>query len=348
MHLTHDLVGAAHYHRFGALRQWSLRGCFASPRRRGVSVTGTMTTDLSRRALLSACAAAVLSSTGEARAQNSPVATRTYRGRSEDEWLTLMATRPAQRMVSRHSSTAVVYCLDLGDGVLTAFKAERPRQETWWRHEIVSYRLAKLLGIDNRVPPVVGKRVPATVFGRYAASDRLVIQSDQQIRGSAAVWVPNLRGEQLHTPERRREWMGWMQPGAVIPAASRERARQISEVLLFDWLMANSDRWNCCNIPVDEGSQLVVRDNDGGWFLPIISRVNEPDMVRRLSRRVWERLRATDGAALRAEVERDPLRSENLLGRAEYAAYDRRHERVVAHVEGLIRRWGEPAVLAWP
>lgn len=306
-----------------------------------------MSTDLSRRALLSACVAAALTSKGVARAQNNRAA-NTYRGRSEDEWLTLMATRPAQRMVSRHSSTAVVYCLDLGDGILTAFKAERPHQETWWRHEIVSYRLAKLLGIDGRVPPAVGKRVPASIFGRYAASDRLVVQDDRQIRGSAAVWVPGLRGEQLHTPDRRREWTGWMQPGATIPAASMERARQISEVLVFDWLMANFDRWNCCNIPVDERSELVVRDNDGGWSLPVISHINAPDNVRRLPRRVWERLRTATAAALQTEVERDPLHTENLLGRSEYAAYDRRRVRLITHVEGLIRRWGEAAVLAWP
>lgn len=305
-----------------------------------------MTWHLSRRALLTACAAAL--STRVARAQNPQPSSRPYRGRSEDEWLTLMATRPAQRMVSRHSSTAVVYCLDLGEGVLIAFKAERPRQETWWRHEIVSYRLAKLIGIEGRVPPVVGKRVPATIFGRYTASDRLVVQEDRQIRGSAAVWVPGLRGEQLHTPERRSEWTAWMQPGATIPAASMERARQISEVLVFDWLMANFDRWNCCNIPVDERSQLVVRDNDGGWSLPVLSHINAPDNVRRLSRRMWARLRTADGAALRAEVERDPLHTENLLGRSEYVAYDRRRARLIAHVEGLIRRWGEAAVLAWP
>ncbi len=306
-----------------------------------------MTQDLSRRAILTACAATL--ATGVARAQNpQPTSSRSYRGRSEDEWLTLMATRPAQRMISRHSSTAIVYCLDHGDGILSAFKAERPHQETWWRHEIVSYRLAKLLGIDGRVPPVVGRRVPATIFGRYTASDHLVVQSDRQIRGSAAVWVPTLRGEQLHTPERRREWTSWMVPGATIPAASRERARQISEVLVFDWLMANYDRWNCCNIPVDEHSQIVVRDNDGGWSPPVMARINAPDAVRRLPRRVWERIRTVDGAALRAEVERDPMRAENLIGRVECDAYDRRRARLVTHVESLIRRYGEDAVLAWP
>ena len=153
-------------------------------------------------------------------------AARTFRGRAEDEWLTLLASRPAERMVSRFNSTAIVFGLELGGGLMTAFKPERPGQESWWRHEIVSYRFATLLGIENRVPPTVGRRVPASVFGRYAASDRLVVGEGGLIRGSASVWMPVLRGGGLHTEASRRVWREWLSPGATIPAEHRERARQ--------------------------------------------------------------------------------------------------------------------------
>jgi hypothetical protein len=251
-------------------------------------------------------------------------------------------------MVSRHSSTAIVYRLDLGDNLEIGFKAERPHQETWWRHEIISYRFARLLGIEGRVPPVVGRRVPASMFGRYAASDRLVTGSDGMIRGSASVWMPVLRGEQLHTGDARREWTRWMTPGAEIPAARRERARHIAVLLIFDWLMANYDRWNCCNIPVDEHNDLVYRDNDAGWAVSVMNRVSTPDGIRRLPRALWERLQRVDGAALRAEVARDPMSNEHLIGRAECAAYDRRRARLLRHLQDQMQQHGESAVLAWP
>lgn len=308
-----------------------------------------MTTDLSRRVFLSACAGLATASGSRALAQNPQRgAARTFRGRTEDEWLALMATRPVVRMVSRFNSTAIVFCLDLGDQVMTSFKPERPGQESWWRHEVVSYRFAKLLGIENRVPPAVGRRVPASVFGRYVASDRLVVGDRAMIRGSASVWMPVLRGGGLHTDESRREWRQWLAPGAPIPGERGERARQIAVLLVFDWLMANTDRWNCCNIPLDERDDLVYRDNDAGWSSTLLNRINTPNHVQRLPRSLWERVRAVDGAALRAEVERDPLRAEGLIGRSECAGYDRRRARLIAHVEGLVRRHGESAVLAWP
>ncbi len=300
---------------------------------------------LPRRALLASAVGAALLRAAPSFAQHGR---RTFRGRAEDEWLRELATRPVTRMVSRHSSTAIVFCLDLGDGFQTAFKPERPGQESWWRHEIVSYRFAKLLGIDDRVPPTVGRTVPATIFGRFAASDRLITQPDGMVRGSASVWMPTLRGEQLHTPDARREWSGWLVPGAAIPAARNERARQIAQLLVLDWIMANYDRWNCCNIPVDERAQLVFRDNDAGWFPRVMNRVNAPDAIRRLPRSMWERLRGLDTAAFRAEVERDPMASVGLMGRAEYAAYERRRARLIEHIEALLRRHGEAAVLAWP
>ena len=156
-----------------------------------------------------------------------------------------------------------------------------------------------------------------------------------------------LRGGGLHTEASRRAWRAWLTPGAEIPEEHRERARQIAALLVFDWLMANTDRWNCCNIPLDERGDLVYRDNDAGWSPPLMNHVNTPNNVQRLPRSLWARVRAVDGAALRAEVERDPMRAEGLIGRSECAGYDRRRARLIAHVEGLVRRHGEGAVLAW-
>ena len=78
---------------------------------------------------------------------------RMFRGRSEDEWLRQMSERPVVRTLERFHSTLFVFHMDLGDGVEISFQPERPGQETFWRREVTSYHLARLLGIDNRVPP---------------------------------------------------------------------------------------------------------------------------------------------------------------------------------------------------
>ena len=274
---------------------------------------------------------------------------RMFRGRSEDDWIAQLSTRPVLRMISRHSSTATVFRMDLGDGIEIGFKPSRPGQERWWRHEIVSYRLARILGIEGRVPPVVGRHLDGRLFGNFLHVDAMRIARDGLVPGSASVWMPALHGERLHEPRERRHWTAWLdprQPWPTVPAEN-ERARQISELLVFDYLMANFDRWNCCNIPLDENNQIVMRDNDAGWFPDVMNRVGSPDVVHRLPRHLYAALRTATGEALRAEVARDPRSNEGLLLEGAVPAYDRRREALLRHIEALIRTHGEANVLGW-
>ena len=273
---------------------------------------------------------------------------RMYRGRSEDEWLELMATRPVVRVISRHQSTAIVYRVELEGGVEIGFKPARPRQEQWWRSEIASYRLARLLGIENRVPPVVGRRIALRDFGRLAHRSSLIEGRDGMVSGSASVWLNDLHGEELHINPAHHEWVGWMNPERTIPDEKRERARQIAELLVFDFLMGNYDRWNCCNIPVDGDGQLVFRDNDAGWQARVLLTVGGPSFIRRLPRSLYEGIQRTTADALRAEVERDPRARDRLLPDATYPAFTHRRQVLLDHLQRMIRRWGEARVFVWP
>ncbi len=287
-------------------------------------------------------------SVGRAEGGQGAPAARVFRGRAEDEWLREMATRPVARMISRHMSTAVVYRLDLGDGIEVGFKPERPGQTYWWRREIVSYHFARLLGIEGRVPPVVGRRVPASMFGRFARRDALVVDAEGMVPGSASVWMPSLHGEEIHVGEGRQEWGRWLRPGAHIPEEHRERARQIAVLLVFDHLMGNFDRWNCCNIPIDEHDQLVYRDNDAGWQPRILDHVGSPSHIRRLPRSLYEALGRVTGDALRAAFERDPMASVGFVVPEALPAYDRRRRKLLDHLRRIIARHGEDAVMPWP
>jgi hypothetical protein len=272
-----------------------------------------------------------------------------FRGRPEDAWLQEMSTRPVVRLVERFSSTAIVYHLDLGGGVEIAFKPERPGQEFFWRHEVVAYRFARAVGMRERVPPTVGRRLPPSVFGRWAARDQLrVTGRDRTIAGAASVWMPVLGRAQLHTPESRRQWVPWLDPARPLPPeAHSRRARQLAEVLFFDYIQSNYDRFNCCNIPVDEHGDIVIRDNDAGWYLGPMRNLGHPSSLRRLPRSLYDGLRRVDAQALRAEVDRDPLARERLVEGGVWAEYDRRRGLALARIEALIARYGASQVLPW-
>ncbi len=275
---------------------------------------------------------------------------RMFRGRSEDEWLRQMSERPVVRTMERFHSTLFVFHMDLGDGVEISFQPERPGQETFWRREVTSYHLARLLGIENRVPPTVGKRVPLSAFGRFANGVGLVVDRRGMVLGSASVWMPTLNRVRMHLPPARREWSSWVNPSRPLPeGALRERARQVSEVLVFDYLAANYDRWNCCNITADEHDDLVFRDNDAGWFPDVINRLGDPNVVRRVPRYLYEAVQRVTPELLRESVSHDPMAgSVHLVASRAYTGYELRRQALLANLRRQVERHGEAAVFPWP
>lgn len=274
---------------------------------------------------------------------------RMFRGRSEDEWLQQMSERPVVRTLERFHSTLFVFHMDLGDGVEISFQPERPGQETFWRREVTSYHLARLLGIENRVPPTVGKRVPLSAFGRFANGVGLVVDRRGMVLGSASVWMPTLNRVHMHVDPNRREWVRWMNPANPIAPESMERARQVSEVLVFDYLAANYDRWNCCNITADENNNLVFRDNDAGWFPDVINRLGDPNVVRRVPRYLFESVQRVTPEMVRESVSHDPMASSvHLVASRAYTGYELRRQALLANLRRMAARHGEAAVFPWP
>ncbi len=292
---------------------------------------------------------AALATAPAAAAPATAEAPRMFRGRSEDEWVRLMHERPVVRTVARFHSTLYVFHMDLGDGVEISFQPEQRNLETFWRREVASYHLARLLGIQNRVPPTIGKRVPLSAFGRLGRGTNLVVDREGMVYGSASVWMPVLHGAQMHEAPARQEWSSWMNPANPLPPGRGERARQVSEVLVFDYLAANYDRWNCCNITVDENNDLVFRDNDAGWFPRVINGLGSPSVVRRVPRYLYESMQRATPAALRASIARDPMSSRmRLIPDESYVGYDRRRNAALGSLRRMVQRHGEAAVFPWP
>jgi hypothetical protein len=279
-----------------------------------------------------------------------PVAhVRMYLGRSEDEWMQLMNDRPVVRTVEVFFSTLHVYRMDLGNGVEISFQPSQAHLEPFWRHEVASYHLARVLGIENRAPPTIGKRVPLSAFGRFARGVELTVDREGMVVGSASVWVPTLNPAHMHEAPARRIWSSWMNPANPVPDDVRERARQVSEVLVFDYLAANYDRWNCCNIALDDHNDLVFRDNDAGWFPSVINNLGSPNVTRRVPRYLFESVQQATTEAIRASIAHDPLAARvQYVSPQAFTGYEHRRAALIANLRRMITQHGEAAVLYWP
>ncbi len=206
-----------------------------------------------------------------------------------------------------------------------------------------------------------------------------VVDADQTVCGSFSWWVP----ERLVALRLGRGWERWVrfdaplaitpfqrareyaaQAGGTLPldlgdaspAAAAEpdtdgRAAELSDLVLFDYLTHNIDRWggDYTNVRTrGPGGALVFLDNAAG-FIVGQARFGFMDTrlhsVQRFRRSTIDAIRALSIEHFRARVEADvcaPLLDERL-----YAHLEERRTELLAHVDRLIASRGEEAVLAW-
>ena len=128
-------------------------------------------------------------------------------------------------------------------------------------------------------------------------------------------------------------------------------AEQVSTLLVFDYLQGNDDRWSSFNLRTDEHGRFVYRDNNAGWFVRTMARIEWQEFrlrqTQRIRRSLMAALEGADGDALRTELARDPAPDGPVISDAHVRAYEARRAHVLEYFRGLVARYGDAAVMAW-
>ncbi len=236
--------------------------------------------------------------------------------------------------------------------------------------EVAAYRLGRLLGYDNVLPATL-RAIPRPAIRnrmhRRYSDEQTWLDLEESIRwsgrdavGAAIYWVPDMRDIGLDEPERRSEWAGWIGRGGEAPEGQRALARDLSNVILFDYLVANWDRYSGGNLRVigpEDSPRVVIRDNDAAFAAPLPDPIKERlrvelEKVERFSRGTVERLRRLDEAslmtALRDERVEDPQAPDAyLLNETQRAGVLERAATALSWIGALIDVAGEDAVLSF-
>jgi hypothetical protein len=165
--------------------------------------------------------------------------------------------------------------------------------------------------------------------------------------------VPDLRDVGIDTGECIRQWSEWLTLGGQIPDESRSLMAYLSSMLLFDYLIANWDRFSGGNAKGDADARLLyMRDHDSAFapaIQPAIQRRVLDRMLRaqRFSRSFYAALRRLTVAELEGCLAAESA-VEPLLSKAQIAAVFDRRETVVSHVASLIELHGADRVLVFP
>jgi len=259
-------------------------------------------------------------------------------------------------------STSTVFRMRLRGPIDGAFKTATKARPLGPADEVAAYRVARCLHLDN-VPPVVSRDLPLrTLQARLEAesadkwpeiAERLIVTGDGMVRGAAIYWVKDLSDLGLGEGAARTTVLRWLRGDGPLPEAKRPLARTLSDMLAFDYLIANADRWSGDNVKGDAaGSRVYIRDHDLAFGNQSPSQHRKQwsvvSRVERFSRAFYGDLRRLSRGCIERELLEDPRgESGELLSDRQVRAVLDRKQALVSHVQALIAERGERDVLVF-
>lgn len=271
----------------------------------------------------------------------------------------------------------------LEDGTKGYFKPKQAFSAAHWYSEVAAYYLDRELGL-GRVPPTTGRRFQWAALERAAGGDdrvsELGIAPDGTIKGAFIWWIP----DPLKRLRMGRQWERWVRIQKTLPITPYQRPvdyradlnrrpgireatdptrplakspdvesrpAELSDLLVFDYLTQNVDRWGGGFTNVRTRAQdgpLIYLDNGAGFWLGeqrlglMEARLKA---VQRFRRATIDAVRALDVDAFERRLREDPLAP--VLNEKQLDGLRQRRQAVLDHVGSLVARFGEAAVFPW-
>jgi hypothetical protein len=279
--------------------------------------------------------------------------------------------------------------ITLASGQKGYFKGEQEFSAANWFGEVASFHLDRMLGM-GRVPTVVSRSFAWSKLAPAAGADKRkseMIIKDGQVRGAFVAWIdgalkplvqidgwerwirvkfwPSTAVSPFQRPavwknelvKARRGGNDWRSKEeryrrrSLKPVPDREdRPAELSDLVIFDYLTRNIDRWGGGNTNVltrSPGGELVFLDN-GASFEPGEVRPSLMEarlhVVQRFRRRTIDAIRAFDLAKFEARLASEPVQP--VLTRAQLSALEARRKALLEWVEEQEQEHGE-AIWAW-
>jgi hypothetical protein len=310
-----------------------------------------------------------------------------FLGEPERAWVERLRALPIRSAIKGKGGRSLAFKLELQDGSHGYFKPEQSFSGTAFEAEIVAHALDRALGI-GRVPPTVGRVLDWEQLAPAAEDDEriaeLVFAQDGKLRGALVGWIDGelvpattppgweswVRVERFepwlvtpfqraiehgralqHNVERARKGLQAERYYTDVPKPDHpDRAGELSDMLLLDFLLLNLDRWGGGNgnvLTVGVGGPLIFLDNAAGLSAGPHRR-SLPDKrffpVQRFRKPTIEALRALDLRALARRLEQD--QAAPLLTVQQLEGIGLRRQAALAHVEALCNEHGTDAVLS--
>lgn len=285
----------------------------------------------------------------------------------DHELLAPLRDSPVVGTKINYGGTSLSLRLEFETGGRAAFKPEQIHAQSQPRREVAAYRIDRLLGIGH-VPPAASivvamdqvlASLPGGPQGEAAARIRAEARPKRgQIRGSASWWIPEIKVAAIgkYPIDSTDGIVTWRRHLAIDAERTPEVTAfvsQISDMVLFDFLIDNIDRWSGGNARTSEdGKILYFMDNTLSFTRNKQAHSRTNTYLRRVkvfSKRLVESVRTLTRDQLinaLSSAEDGPLAP--LLSNDEIEAVMARRDVAIAYIDELIAEHGAERVLAFP
>jgi hypothetical protein len=285
----------------------------------------------------------------------------TFLGMSDELLLDRVRTQPIKRFKLNHGGSSISFRIEFADGSRAAWKPQQTNSQTIPRKEVAAYRLNRLLGL-NAVPPAAPRAVSREELFSHLHPDSVeflpriqaetIFGPDGKTLGTASYWIPVIKDSGFDKGEGQKHMQAWLTRGEPIPPDQLSMARQVSDLIVFDFLTCNPDRYSGGNMKMSpDGTQLFYMDNTMSFFLEPQGKEKNRDVLfrtQRFSRSLYEALNRITDSTLRRALGAEAGAGHEILSPAEIAALIARRDVVKHHIAGLIAKWGNREVLYFP
>ena len=289
-----------------------------------------------------------------------------FLGQADDVLLAPLAEASVQSVKLNRGGTSLSLRVELANGARAAVKPAQIHLHSQPRREIAAYRINRLLGLSS-VPPAMGRRFrvsdmvdalpPEHLTGRERLLTEMSPDDDGTVVAELSWWIPVLKtpridGFEIDSTDGVVTWMRYLTAGAPVPHREIRTIAQLSDMLLFDYLINNSDRWSGGNVKASEdGRVLFFMDNTMAFGDSPRGHSKVRTYLERsqkFSRRLVARLRHLRESEVREVVSREVAPFVVLLTDEEIAALMARRDRLLEYVDRMIEMHGPEAVLVFP
>ena len=288
----------------------------------------------------------------------------TFGGKPDAELLAPLRESDITQVKFNRGGTSISLRIDLENGGRAACKPSQIHIHSQPRREIAAFRVNRLLGL-SAVPPAVGRRFRFSDIVDHLRDPmhkkRVVAagspEKDGTVLAELSWWIPVLQearigGFSVDSTDGVVTWKRYLAQGREVPEDVAGIVAQISNLVVFDFVINNADRWSGGNVKAsDDGRVLYFMDNTMSFGDDDNGHTKTRtyfERAQKFSRSMVAKLRALTREELSAAMTTDIAPFEFLLSDAEIKSVLARRDYAIRTIDRLIEEHGEEAVLVFP